>query len=180
MGTDTSNYDLAHGGKIPGTRATDPNYAGVNVYGNEISNSITDPTNPNNSLFAGILASQFGPDPSLWPAEVQQLYASDGSKYFPVSRTGFKERDLMDNNTMNLRLNGAVYYKINDRLTASLMADWSKGKTVYTGSNRYAFTDASMGQYKLELKSKNWFVRAYTTQENAGKAYDMGVASIYM
>jgi len=109
---------------------------------------------------------------------VQQLYATDGSKYFPVSRTGFNERDLMDNNTMNLRLNGAVYYKINDNLTASLVADWAKGKTVYTGSNRYAVSDASMGQYKLELKSKNWFVRAYTTQENAGKSYDMGVASI--
>lgn len=180
MGTDTSNYDMVHGGKIPGTRATDPNYVGVNVYGNEISAGITDPTNPNNSLFAGILASQFGPDPSLWPVEVQQLYATDGSKPFPVSRTGYNERDLMDNNTVNLRLNGAAYYKINDRLTASLMADWSTGKTVYTGSNRYAFTDASMGQYKLELKSKNWFVRAYTTQENAGKAYDMGVTSIYM
>ncbi len=180
MGTDTSNYDMAHGGRIPGTRATDPNYVGVNVYGNEISNSITDPANPGNSLFAGILASQFGPDPSLWPAEVQQLYATDGSKYFPVSRTGFNERDLMNNNTMNLRLNGALHYKINDNITASLMADWSTGKTVYTGSNRYAFTDASMGQYKLELKSRNWFVRAYTTQENAGKAYDMGVASIYM
>ena len=180
MGTDTSNYDLEHGGKIPGTRATDPNYVGVNVYGNEISNSITDPNNPNNSLFAGIIASQFGPDPSQWPAEVQQLYATDGSKYFPVSRTGFNERDLMDNNTSNLRLNGSLYYKINDKLMASFTANWSTGKTVYTGSNRYAFTDASMGQYKLELRSKNWFVRAYTTQENAGKAYDMGVTSIYM
>ncbi len=180
MGTDTSNYDLDHGGKIPGTRATDPNYVGVNVYGNEISASITDPNNPNNSLFAGVLASQFGPDPSLWPAEVQQLYATDGSKYFPVSRTGYNERDVMDNTTSNLRLNGGVYYKINVNLTASLIADWSTGKTVYTGSNRYAFTDASMGQYKLELKAKNWFLRAYTTQENAGKAYDMGVTSIYM
>jgi outer membrane receptor protein involved in Fe transport len=179
MGTDTSNYDLEHGGKIPGTRATDPNYVGVNVYGNEISAGITN-ADPNYSLFAGVLASQFGPDPSQWPVEVQQLYATDGSKAFNVSRTGYNERDLMDNNTMNLRLNGAMYYKINDRVTASLMADWSTGKTVYTGSNRYAFTDASMGQYKLELKSKNWFVRAYTTQENAGKAYDMGVTSIYM
>lgn len=180
MGTDTSNYDMVNGGKIPGTRATDPNYVGVNVYGNEISNSITDPTNPNNSLFAGVLASIFGPDPSMWPAEAQQLYATDGSKYFPVSRTGFNERDLMNNKTWNMRLNGALYYKINDNITASLMALWSTGSTVYTGSNRYAFTDASMGQYKLEVRSKNWFVRAYTTQENAGKAYDMGVASIYM
>jgi outer membrane receptor for ferrienterochelin and colicin len=179
MGTDTSNYDLEHGGKIPGTRATDPNYVGVNVYGNEISAGITNP-DPTQSLFAGVLASQFGPDPSQWPTAVQQLYATDGSKPFNVSRTGYNERDLMDNKTENLRLNGAVYYKISDRLTASLMADWSTGKTVYTGSNRYAFTDASMGQYKLELKSKNWFVRAYTTQENAGKAYDMGVTSIYM
>ena len=139
MGTDTSNYDLEHGGKIPGTRATDPNYVGVNVYGNEISAGITNP-DPTQSLFAGVLASQFGPDPSQWPAAVQQLYATDGSKPFNVSRTGYNERDLMDNKTENLRLNGAVYYKISDRLTASLMADWSKGKTVYTGSNRYAFT----------------------------------------
>jgi hypothetical protein len=29
-----------------------------------------------------------------------------------------------------------------------------------------------MGQHKLEVRSKNWFFRGYTTQENAGEAYN--------
>lgn len=34
-----------------------------------------------------------------------------------------------------------------------------------------------MGQYKFEVKAKNWFVRAYTTQENSGDSYNATIAA---
>jgi outer membrane receptor for ferrienterochelin and colicin len=37
--------------------------------------------------------------------------------------------------------------------------------------------DLKMGQYKLEFKHKNWNLRAYTTQENAGQSYNATVTT---
>jgi outer membrane receptor for ferrienterochelin and colicin len=60
------------------------------------------------------------------------------------------------------------------------MGYWATGNTVYTGNNRYAFKDIKIGQYKLELKHPNWFLRSYTTQENAGEAYSATLAGQYL
>ena len=38
-----------------------------------------------------------------------------------------------------------------------------------------------MGQYKLgRPKSKNWFLRGYTTQENSGNSYTATTAALYI
>ena len=37
-----------------------------------------------------------------------------------------------------------------------------------------------IGQYKAEVTGKNFYVRAYTTQENAGNSYDMVVTGYLM
>jgi len=58
-----------------------------------------------------------------------------------------------------------------------LMGYWATGNTVYTGNNRYALKDIKLGQYKLELKHRDWFLRGYTTQEDAGEAYSATVTS---
>jgi outer membrane receptor protein involved in Fe transport len=36
-----------------------------------------------------------------------------------------------------------------------------------------------MGQYKLELKARNWYVRAYTTLENSGASFNSTIAARY-
>ena len=59
------------------------------------------------------------------------------------------------------------------------MGYWATGNTVYTDDNRYALKGIKIGQYKLELKHKNWFFRTYTTQEDAGEAYSATVATQY-
>ena len=89
----------------------------------------------------------------------------------PVSRTGYAEKDAIDPKTKNIKLSGALHYRLNEKLEAQLMGYWATGNTVYTGNNRYVLKDIKLGQYKLELKHKDWFLRGYTTQENAGQAY---------
>ena len=153
LANDTSNYSRAGtvGKVIKGNRKTDPNYDGVNVYGDETSVDIY-------PFLAGITG-----DPN--------------QPHLNVSRTGYGEKDVIDPKTKNIKLSGALHYRLNDKLEAQLMGYWATGNTVYTGNNRYVLKDIKLGQYKLELKHRDWFLRGYTTQENAGQAYSATVTT---
>src|SRR5215203_1042069 len=163
LANDTSNYERSgtSGKLVPGTRRADPNYDGVNVYGDETSINIHDVAQLmeiGGYLPAG--ASMFVPDQN-------------------VSRTGYHEKDIIDPQTKNTKLNAAVHYKLTDKIEAQLMGYWATGNTVYTDDNRYALKGIKLGQYKLELKHKDWFLRTSTTQEDAGEAYSATVATQY-
>jgi outer membrane receptor protein involved in Fe transport len=178
VANDSSNYTGAGTGSknhpIPGTRSSDPNYNGVNVYGDEtsldISNGSTTP------FLAGAAQQIIAAQPGLAPV-IAPIYLSDGSKAFPVSRTGFKESDIIDPTTKVLKFTAGLYYKFTPNIQLSLSGNYATGNTVYTGSDRYSLKDLKMGQYKLELRSDRWFIRAYTTQENSGQAFNATVTS---
>lgn len=169
LANDSSNYlrSGTSGKLIPGTRITDPNYDGVNVYGDETSVDVRQ--------FIGAIAQNYPPGHPLRDAFLQ-LYSSMQDPT-PVSRTGYAEKDLIDPQTMNLKLSGALHYKLSKNIEAILMTNWSTGNTVYTDDNRYSLKGIKIGQYKLELKHKDWFFRTYTTQEDAGEAFSATVAT---
>ncbi len=146
---------------IDGTRATNPNYDGLSVYGDETTLDL-------NLVLRGIA----GQAPFLAP----YINSITGSPN-PVSRTGYSEKDVTNPNTVNLKVGGSVHYKLNSNVEAILSGNWGTGNTVYTGSERYSILNFTMGQYKAELKSKNWMVRAYTTQENAGESYNTTITT---
>ena len=58
----------------------------------------------------------------------------------------------------------------------SAQVNYGTGNSVYTGTDRYSLKKLEITQYKLEAKSKNWFLRAYTTQENAGESFNAATA----
>ena len=171
LANDSSNYlrSGSSGKVIPGTRQTDPNYDGVNVYGDETSVDVRQ--------FVGAIGQSYPVGSPQYNA-IMQLYSSMTNPT-PVSRTGYNEIDVIDPKTKNIKLSGAVHYKLNDNLELILAGHWATGNTVYTGNNRYALKDIKIGQYKLDLRNKNWFLRGYTTQENAGEAYSATVTSQY-
>ena len=76
-------------------------------------------------------------------------------------------------------MTGSLNYKLSDNTEASFSFYNGTGNTVYTGSDRYALKELRMGQYKFEIKSKDWFVRAYTTREDAGASYNATIAARY-
>lgn len=117
----------------------------------------------------------YGPLPYLAQGLVNNYYGGQS-----VSRTGYNERDLVDYHAYNFRLNGSVNYKISENVEASLNGYWGTGTTVYTGADRYAIKNLKMGQYKAEVKGKNWFLRATTTQENSGDAYTATTAALFI
>ena len=88
-----------------------------------------------------------------------------------ISRTGYLEKDLVDYNTLNVKLNAGFHWKITDKIEASWNTYFGTGTTVYTGANRYSLRNFRMAQHKLEVKAKTWMLRGYTTQENAGDSY---------
>jgi outer membrane receptor protein involved in Fe transport len=163
VANDYRDYDRlgTTGGIKNGTRETDPNYDGVNVYGDETTADIR--TNVLNPL------AQLVP---FYAPYINSLPAS-----MPVSRTGYLEKDVIDPNTINFKMFGELSYKITDKTTFNAEGFWGTGNTVYTGSDRYSLLNLKVGQYKAELVNTHWFLRAYTTQENAGDSYNATVTT---
>lgn len=164
LGRDKRNYDRVNGSIKGGDRATDPNYDGVNVYGDETTIDIRSAVLNTIGASAAPFLKNF----------IDNL--NDGQP-INVSRTGYDESDIVSPNTINLKLSGALHYKITPGVEASLSGYWGNGNTVYTGSDRYNLRNLKMGQYKLEFNSKNWLLRAYTTQENAGESFNATVTT---
>jgi outer membrane receptor protein involved in Fe transport len=145
---------------VNGTRETDPNFDGVNTYGDETTINLR------------TVLNQIGAQVPFWQDQINALPAN-----IDVSRTGYREVDIVDPNTKVFKFSGAVHYKIKPNLEAVVAGHWGTGNSVYTGAQRYSLRDFKIGQYKIELNSKNWFFRAFTTQENSGESHDLTVTT---
>ncbi len=204
-----------------GNRTTDPNFNGINVYGDETSadmnafsyfvqeqtrrgllqasGGLFDVVNAANGYFTAIGNPQFPTNAQIGAfignlgflgaagqTAVQNMmpfYLGLRNNYFnraSVSRTGYNEQDLVDYGTFNVKLTGGAHYKINDKLEASFNTYFGYGTTVYTGSDRYSLRNLKMAQHKLELRHKNWYVRGYTTQENAGESFNASALGAFL
>jgi outer membrane cobalamin receptor len=166
--------------KGPGLRgdtyANNPGYEGVNVYGDEVA-TIPLPNNPGGGQYTiqqttyGALAAN--PTTAPFAAAVA---ASIPAQNFYISRTGYKEEDLTDNKASTTKADFGLYFRPkgrDDDFEVSVTGRYGIGSTIYQGSNRYALRDLMMSQVKLEIKDKNYFLRGYTTIEDAGDSYDM-------
>lgn len=163
VGNDYRDYDRlgTTGGVKTGTRQTDPNYDGINVYGDETTADIR----------SNVLTPLANAAPFYAP------YINSMPASMPVSRTGYAEKDVLNPNTVNFKMFGAASYKITQNTSLNAEGYWGTGNTVYTGSDRYSLLNLKIGQYKLELVNTHWFLRAYTTQENAGDSYNATVTT---
>ena len=97
-------------------------------------------------------------------------------------RTGYKEEDIVDYDTRNLKLGTAVHYKVNQTKNTELIyaLNFGTGTTVYQGDNRYSLKDITFLQNRLELRNDKFFIRAFATNENAGKSYDAVFTSLLL
>ena len=107
---------------------------------------------------------------------------SEDKRYTPglgvIYRTGYNEKDLVDYNTRNIKLNGALHYKIKPDVEMILSSNFGTGTTVYQGENRFSLKNILFFQQRFEITQKDkFFVRVYATNENAGDSYDAVVSA---
>ena len=132
------------------------NYNGINVYGDEVTFNI-------NSAAQSLEAL------GLLPAGANALVPS-----VEVSRTGYNERDLTNNEARSIKADWAVHVRPwgND-LELIYQGKVGTGTTIYQGLNRYNISDFTQQQHKLEVKNDNFFLRGYIVSDDAGDSYDM-------
>ena len=95
-----------------------------------------------------------------------------------LNTPGYMETDLVDPKVENLKTSLGLYYKFNDSLKIEYLLKYGRGSTIYQGTNRYAIKNMSILQNKLQVSGKNWFLKAYTTNENTGDSYDLVFTAI--
>ncbi|WP_443938182.1 TonB-dependent receptor domain-containing protein [Pedobacter sp. MW01-1-1] len=201
------NFDRVANSVKPGDRSSDPGYDGVNVYGDEVNTNLLGAARSVQSAFqasspAGYAAfNSFIASGATYAQIVQNVSTNPayaalrpalpylGLMYSlnkgttsssTVSRTGYNEGDLVDYNTKSMKTSGALYYNVTSTIQATLQANWGTGTSVYTGSDRYSLRNFNIGQYKLELKGQDFFVRGYTTQERSGDSYIASILGSYI
>ncbi|MBK9177022.1 MAG: TonB-dependent receptor [Flavobacteriales bacterium] len=124
-------------------------YDGVNIYGDE---NVTVNNDFSRDLFSRVNYPGLG------------LYL----------RPGYREADLVDYGTNNLKAGLSLHYKLSDSLEVIAASNYSRGSTVYQGENRYRLENVQFYQHKLELRREGtWFLRGYMTTEDAGDTYDI-------
>ncbi|WP_340104973.1 TonB-dependent receptor [Rhodohalobacter sp. 8-1] len=84
---------------------------------------------------------------------------------------GFVENSFIDNTTESLKFGSALHYRLSDNYELIGQFNWGSGSTVYTANDRFILDDFIIWTGKLELQNPNFFLRAYTTQENSGDSY---------
>lgn len=93
-------------------------------------------------------------------------------------RKGYREVDLVDYDSRNLKANAALHWRLDPSKTVEspeiiVSSSFSTGTTVYQGDNRFSLRDIKFYQHRLELnKLDHYFFRIYATHEDAGESFD--------
>lgn len=161
----STNYtNLNVGGNADPLRGagTDTDFDGVNIYGDEVQ--------ANMQTVANTMITN-----KLLPSAALALIPNTN-----VSRTGFVENGLVDNNVKSFKFNGALHYRITEKVEAVVQVNYGYGTTLYTGTGKYSLRNFNLTQAKAELRGDNFTLRAYTTQERSGDSYMAGLVAVSM
>ena len=155
-GTDWAANNETDRNSNGGTRESNINYNGVNIYGDLVSTNIK-----------GVAVTLEGL--GILPSGANALVPSVN-----VSRTGYSEEDLTNYNAESIKSDWGLYYRPweND-FEISYVGKIGTGSTIYQGSNRYNINNFFQEQHKLEIKNDNFFLRGYMVGDKAGDSYDM-------
>ena len=160
--TATDYRNTRNGEMVSGDRNSDRNYNGVNVYGDAASANMR-----------GVAQTLEGL--GLIPGGASALIPSES-----ISRTGYNEKDLMDYGVKSVKFGASLNYRPfgDDRLEVIWNSKVGTGTTQYLGGQKYSIKNFLMQQHKLEVRGKNFFVRGYTTSEDAGDSYNTLFAAL--
>ncbi|RCL69450.1 MAG: hypothetical protein DBW75_03285, partial [Cryomorphaceae bacterium] len=90
-----------------------------------------------------------------------------------LQTTGYSELDLTDGIASSFKGDIAVHYRFNGNSELILNSKIGLGNTMYHATNRNMLKNFSIQQHRLEYKTKNLSLRAYTSIEDAGNTHDL-------
>ena len=155
-GTDWAATSQVDSDMLGGTRATNPNYNGINVYGDEVSTNIKQ---------VGVALEGLGVLPGGASALLPDV---------SVSRTGYNEKHLTNYNAESIKADWGLFYRpFENDFEISYVGKIGTGNTIYQGTNRYNIKNFFQEQHKIEVRNDNFFARGYVVSDDAGDSYDM-------
>lgn len=181
-------------GLIEGTNYTNPLNSGAIRYAKAFNDKIAFKIN-----FSGLWASDWRAqnytddrnlvalaafDPTIDTKSLVGKALFDGlntygdESFIPVAgglrRTGWKEQDLLESNdAKSFKYDGAIHYRITDKVEANVSYKYGAGSTVYQGSERYALRNFSQQFAKFEINGANWNFKTYGSFTDAGDSYNL-------
>ncbi|MBG8556331.1 TonB-dependent receptor plug domain-containing protein, partial [Hymenobacter guriensis] len=92
-----------------------------------------------------------------------------------VFMPGWTEREIIagDDKAMLYRIVPSLHFLVTDKVKAMVEFKRAQGTTAYQFTNRYRLSNFATNQFRAELKSDRWFVRAYQTQDFGKNSYDL-------
>lgn len=104
----------------------------------------------------------------------QLLEFEDGNRY-EVRRTGYFEKDIVNNDygVNNIKLDGALHYKILEETEVSYAYRIGVTDAIYQRGNRIRLDNYKIGQHTMKLKGKNYFLQSYLTSESTKDSYNL-------
>ncbi len=90
-----------------------------------------------------------------------------------VARTGYWEKDLVDPKVNNLKFDAALAYKFNKSTQLTYTYRIGEMDGVFQRGNKVKLDNVVVQNHHLELKGKNFTVKAYMSQENTGDSYNV-------
>ncbi len=157
-----------------------PNFDGLNTYGDETE--IVVPMAALATPLSQALAPLFAPQLGRTIPETQAILAQTIPRLpsLDLRRTGFREEDLLESNeAKSIKLDGALHYRLSDKLEASYSYRFGSGSTVYQGGERYVLRDFIQQFHKLELSNPNFWLRGYMSQTDDGDSYNLSALGAF-
>lgn len=136
--------------------------------------SLVDEGNPGGFDAVNIYGDEYRTSMDLTEANLSSNFAGLGQWH----RRGYREEDMVDYDTRNLKSNISFYLRTNPSMglespELKWSSSYSRGTTVYQGDNRFSLKNIQFYQTVIELKKRDqYFIRAYATTSDAGDSYD--------
>lgn len=95
-----------------------------------------------------------------------------------IQAPGYREKSLTDGKTESIKASIGLYARPIKDMELEYQYKFGRGSAVYQGANRYNIKNILFQQHKFQMDYKGFELKYYTTQENAGKSYDMVFSAI--
>lgn len=90
-----------------------------------------------------------------------------------VVRTGYWEKDLVNPKVDNLKFDGTLAYRVNEKLEIFYTYRAGKMDGVFQRGNKIKLDNVVVQNHHLELKGNNFVIRSYVSIENTGDSYNV-------